>query len=1371
MSTNETSKSKKGIRRLLRNRFSRSSSHLPSSSTPSEPITASSPPEETHEARSSIQTSATLEIPPFNTERPSVAHSKAAPTPIGGEPANALSTTSDREITDPVWAGLQPSLQRLRDQSSVFPGLSIAVGMLLECFSGLAVAEKKQKDYKDLAKELMKLSDTLAESITGPTPPAMTKCISNVESKIQRQVEQIKTKSERAGGRLPMGKEDKEDMMNLSGNTWSIENEGLVNALLEALEPVKEATYDSDTSTVNWRKCTEGTRKQILSDLHNWISDDDMPMVYWMSGMEGNGKTTIAYTFSEQLEGRNQLAASFFCTRTSADCCKVTRIVPTIAYQLARYSIPFQSALYDILNKDPDAGSENIAKQYERLLRDPLLRVNDTIPDNLVIVIDALDECEDRNGVETLLDILFRYANDLRVRFFLTSRPEPEIYNRMMLDVKARAALHLHDIETSLVQADIEIYLIEELSFMSPTHSQIQQLAQRAGSLFIYAEILVRYIRFGKRFVEPHQRLHSILLMTPNSIKKHAEIDALYTAILQSALDETLMEQNEVEDVKLVLRTVLFAQEPIDVETIAALAGLDSAQRVCFALRPLRSVLHQSEDTKLVSMLHASFPDFIIISDRSKSFFCNIIDHSQQLAEQCLIVMKEQLEFNICKLVSSFVSDGKVDDLNERIERKISSALVYACRHWANHLELASGADTLLVMVNKFICERLLFWMEVLNLRREIASGVGILLTARKWLNQTVCASLKLAFLVEDACNFVIAFSGSPATQSTPHIYVSLLPFCPQSSTVYQNYWRRTRGLLQLKGSLRERREVAALATWNIGSSVQSVAYSPDGTQIAVGCKDKTVRILNGHDGTLLFDPLRGHSDSVRSVAFSPDGKLVASGSRDNTIRVWNTCNGNILTGPLEGHTHAVHSISFSRDGTRLFSGSLDGSICIWDFNSSTAIFGPWASPGGNLDSAALSPSNTLAACVSEGPSITLWGLPDMISVAPPLKGHTDIIRSIAFTPDGTRLISGADDGTVRVWNLASGSPNNVPFRGHKNLVYSVAVSPNGKRVASGSVDCTVRVWDIDDGSLVAGPLFGHAESVCSVTFSSDSTRVISGSEDGTIRVWNVRDGLLMPPTLYYQHMSKLTSASLSNNNTRMISGSTDDTIWVWDLAPGSITSAPLERHTPLPPCLPFSSTADRIAVFTHDHGVEILNANDGSLVTGPLHGHSNLPTSAGFSANSTHLVTGSRDRTVRIWDLKNAKPVAVPLYGHGSDVTSVSLSTDCSRVVSCSNRDRTIRVWNVQNPILNTAPSLDSSLSASPESDCGSVLEGANIQDDGWVTSSKGLLFWVPSDLTSIFAWPSPHTEFIITKLGILHIPEQELFLGDEWSRCYISD
>ncbi|CAE7208552.1 unnamed protein product [Rhizoctonia solani] len=591
-------------------------------------------------------------------------------------------------------------------------------------------------------------------------------------------------------------------------------------------------------------------------------------------------------------------------------------------------------------------------------------------------------------------------------------------------------------------------------------------------------------------------------------------------------------------------------------------------------------------------------------TNRSGSYFCDVIEHRQLLAERCFSVVKEQLVFNICELESSFVSDKDVDGIQERVKQNVSPTLAYACRYWANHLALASMSDDLSTILVDFFSHRLLFWMEVLNLRREMVAGIEALLKAKKWLNEAAPASSDLVMLFEDARNFITGFASSPTTISTPHIYISSLPFCPCLSTVYKNYWKRTTGLLKLKGSLMERREAAALATWNIGSGVYSLAYSPGGTQVTIGCGDNTVRILNAQDGTMLVNPLQGHTGNVTSVAFSPNGKLVASGSDDRTIWVWNAHNGTPFAGPFESHEAGgrICSVCFSPDNTKIISAYWNDVICIWDVNDGKCLLGPWKDPSMDIYACILSPNGTHLACTSPNNAVTLYNVHTQTSSGL-FQGHNGTVSSLAFTPDGSRLVSGSDDCTVRVWNVSDGSLATDPFEGHTGTVNSVAVSPDGMRVASGSSDHTVRVWNINDGSLFAGPFTGHTGSIRSVTFSPDGTRIASGSFDGTVRAWHVLDGLLSPPAPFHEHMNNLISTSLFNNGTRILSGSGDRSIGVWDILCDGIIPNLLKgfqaKGFQAPLVHPhLSPTTGYFAVSDEDHCINILDANDNSLIT-----------------------------------------------------------------------------------------------------------------------------------------------------------------------------
>jgi Cdc6-like AAA superfamily ATPase len=214
--------------------------------------------------------------------------------------------------------------------------------------------------------------------------------------------------------------------------------------------------------------CSPNTRAIVLTGLRGWANNPNSPKIYWMNGMAGTGKTTITYSLCDELKRAFQLGASFFCSRLLLDCRNVTMMVLTIAYQLAGFSHAFRSALCEVLDSDRDISTYNIDTQLEKLVKDPLLKVKDTLATNAVVVIDALDECSDANGTQIILDMLFRYASDIPIKFFVTSRPEPSISEKILTgDGRSRSILILHDIDRSIVQADIETYLSSKLAALS----------------------------------------------------------------------------------------------------------------------------------------------------------------------------------------------------------------------------------------------------------------------------------------------------------------------------------------------------------------------------------------------------------------------------------------------------------------------------------------------------------------------------------------------------------------------------------------------------------------------------------------------------------------------------------------------------------------------------------------------------------------------------------------------------------------------------------------------------------------------------------------------------------------------------------------
>lgn len=116
-----------------------------------------------------------------------------------------------------------------------------------------------------------------------------------------------------------------------------------------ALLPCADAEYDS--SSRDGSSCLNGTREGILQSIFNWINDNDPngPRIFWINGLAGMGKSTIAHTIAEHVASRGaKLRASFFFSRDVQDRRNPLLLFSTIAYQLAKFDFAFRSRLAEV---------------------------------------------------------------------------------------------------------------------------------------------------------------------------------------------------------------------------------------------------------------------------------------------------------------------------------------------------------------------------------------------------------------------------------------------------------------------------------------------------------------------------------------------------------------------------------------------------------------------------------------------------------------------------------------------------------------------------------------------------------------------------------------------------------------------------------------------------------------------------------------------------------------------------------------------------------------------------------------------------------------------------------------------------------------
>ncbi|CAD8195753.1 unnamed protein product [Paramecium octaurelia] len=285
-------------------------------------------------------------------------------------------------------------------------------------------------------------------------------------------------------------------------------------------------------------------------------------------------------------------------------------------------------------------------------------------------------------------------------------------------------------------------------------------------------------------------------------------------------------------------------------------------------------------------------------------------------------------------------------------------------------------------------------------------------------------------------------------------------------------------------------------------SSVNSVSISPDGTILASGSADNSIRMWDIKTGQLKAK-LVGHENAVNQISFSPDGTILASVSGDRTIRLWDVKTG-LLKAQLDGHSNAVLTVCFSPDNTILASGSADHSVRLWDITTRLVK----ARLVGHSNSVCFSPDGTILASGSGDNSIRLWDVKTKEQKAQ-LNGHRDYVRSVCYSPDGKMLASCSADNSIRLWDVKTGQQK-VQLDGHSQGVLSISFSPNGATIASGSRDNSIRLWDVITGQQMV-KLEDHRDFVKSVCFSPDGKTLASGSGDKSIRLWDVNTEKKIP--------------------------------------------------------------------------------------------------------------------------------------------------------------------------------------------------------------------------------------------------------------------
>ncbi|KAK3905905.1 NWD2 protein [Staphylotrichum tortipilum] len=619
-----------------------------------------------------------------------------------------------------------------------------------------------------------------------------------------------------------------------------------------------DAAFDPFAEQHNAR-CHPDTRTELLCQIRECAHNPHGEIIFWLNGMAGTGKSTISRTVATMFADNGLLGASFFFKRGEGDRGKAALFFPTIASQLIRKIPALEPYVREAIDADGAIATKSLRDQLEKLILQPLDRIGQAMV--ILVVVDALDECDGNNDVKTIISLLAQ-ANVLcpaRLKVFITSRPELPI-RLGFKNVQGRYEnLALHQIPEPIVERDISAFLRYELARIRneynsealkglellsdwPGEPVIQTLAQMAVPLFIFAATVCRFVG-DPVWSDPADQLEKVLQYQTNTHGSELDkLDTTYLPVLSQLTVGGTDLQKAAYWLSFGIPIILLAQ-PLSVSSLARLLNI-SPRGVSRRLNSLHSVLSiPSKADSPVRPFHLSFRDFLVDpTKRAAEFWIDEIKYHKTLTNRCIQLMSQHLRRDICSLQMPGKRRSEVDQ--QTIDAALPPEIQYACRYWVYHWKESERLIRDGDLVDQFLKRHLLHWLEVMGLLGWVSESISMVNDLLGLLD--VQGSDKVSAFLLDTRR-VIRSHCSIIDMSPLQVYHSAIVFTPEQSVVRSTFQHQFPAWLAL----------------------------PPGVDL---------------DWDACIQTLEGHSNWVSTVAFSHDSKTLASGE-DNTWITWDSHN------------------------------------------------------------------------------------------------------------------------------------------------------------------------------------------------------------------------------------------------------------------------------------------------------------------------------------------------------------------------------------------------------------------------------------------------------------------------------------------------
>jgi hypothetical protein len=481
-------------------------------------------------------------------------------------------------------------------------------------------------------------------------------------------------------------------------------------------------------------RCVGGTRQVLLDQIMDWsthkLGQNNEANTYWIHGIPGIGKTSLAHSICASLHAQKRLAGAFFCQRDEPELSEPRNILPTLIYKFAIKFPPFRRIVADRFRNDPDLTPKSMMYSLFLDLIGNLFRYPE---DALVFVIDALDECGDSRSRSGILKVLTDAATEAPwLKVIITSRPEADIHRffngpTKLAHVQYDLAADKSASDDLRIFARYEFDLVAETWYLSnwPETSLFDRTISQANGLFISIKTVVLSL---ENCEDPTEALEAALRDSDGTGQD--SLYGLYSRILKGRIAAGNVKIQRVVG-------VLLATAPnhsLRDEAIAKLAGV-GPNLVRKWVDDLSSLLYRDDGANGgIRVRHLSISDFFV-SDRC-DYQVNLQDAQVQTGIACLETMVQQLRFNICELEDSRLANEDIPDLPTRIKENISDALQYSSLYWSDHLcsTLDNGNPAVWRILEEFFAGLYpLFWIEVLSIMGRVPIGVPSLRRVISW--------------------------------------------------------------------------------------------------------------------------------------------------------------------------------------------------------------------------------------------------------------------------------------------------------------------------------------------------------------------------------------------------------------------------------------------------------------------------------------------------------------------------------------------------------------------------------------------------------------------------------------------------------------